>query len=758
MATTSVRRSMGLVVLLAGLVWLDTGHAQSRPDALRVERLAQLGRLWATVTYFHPYLAYRDIDWDGALITAIAELDAGTDDAGFRTIVTRMLHILDDPVTRIVDVPSSPSGPVTTGPPVSRWTDEQVLVVKLNDETIGNDLMQAIRTLDRLRTEIGEARGLLFDLRTRSPVQLELVFANSGLTAALTAAPMAVPGLRMRMHMGYAPERGRTSGAYYSGFYTRAGRRLTPGPDPAGVPVVFLINDRSRLPGVALALQSAGRAAILSEGDSSNAAFVGIVVLALEEDLLVRVRLGEVVYADGTGGFRPDLQVDASDGAPDQGQDPALARGLALLRDFEVAPPLRSPLPAAAPAPVSYPEGAYPSREYRVLAALRVWAVITYFFPYRDLMDDEWDEVLRTHLPQVEQAEDARAYHLAIARMYTNIRDQHGAIRSTVLAEYFGTSPPPIYVRWIEGAPVVAGFLDEGAAREAGIELGDVVLEVDGEDAVDRIDRYAPYVAYSRREALLDRTAYRALRGADGTTATLTLRDGAGRTKTVRVPRRRSYSQGFTYRTGPVIRMLEGNIGYADLDRLTSAQVPEMFERFMDTDAIIFDMRGYPNGTAWTIAPYLATRPGIRAARFDRPHLLSPRDAERQSYTFLQPIPPPGPQVRPYAGRTVMVIDERTISQAEHTGLFFEAANDTVFVGSHTAGANGDVTNFAIPGGISLTFTGQSVRHADGRQLQRVGLVPHREVKPTIAGIRAGEDEVLEAALEYLRSELNTQP
>jgi C-terminal processing protease CtpA/Prc len=50
-----------------------------------------------------------------------------------------------------------------------------------------------------------------------------------------------------------------------------------------------------------------------------------------------------------------------------------------------------------------------------------------------------------------------------------------------------------------------------------------------------------------------------------------------------------------------------------------------------------------------------------------------------------------------------------------------------------------------------MFFTGAAVRHADGRQLQRIGIVPEVEVKPTIAGIRAGRDEVLERAVELLR-------
>jgi C-terminal processing protease CtpA/Prc len=97
-----------------------------------------------------------------------------------------------------------------------------------------------------------------------------------------------------------------------------------------------------------------------------------------------------------------------------------------------------------------------------------------------------------------------------------------------------------------------------------------------------------------------------------------------------------------------------------------------------------------------------------------------------------------------------MLIDEQTISQAEFTGQFFRAAAGTVFVGSPTIGANGDITNFKLPGGITVTFTGQSEQWPDGKQLQRVGLVPDVLARPTKAGLAAGRDEVLEAALAYL--------
>jgi len=207
-------------------------------------------------------------------------------------------------------------------------------------------------------------------------------------------------------------------------------------------------------------------------------------------------------------------------------------------------------------------------------------------------------------------------------------------------------------------------------------------------------------------------------------------------------------------RSGDILRILPGNIGYADLDRLPQARVGEMFEKFKDCPSIIFDDRGYPQGTAWQIAPRLTDKTDVAAAMFRLREAMSPDlpNGEILSSqvvkTFVQRLP--ATDKWRYHGRTVLLIDERSVSQAEHSGLFFEAANGTKFIGSPTEGADGDVTSFSVPGGISVHFSGQGVWHVDGRQLQRVGLQPDVPVRPTLAGIRAGRDEVLEKAIEYL--------
>ncbi len=108
---------------------------------------------------------------------------------------------------------------------------------------------------------------------------------------------------------------------------------------------------------------------------------------------------------------------------------------------------------------------------------------------------------------------------------------------------------------------------------------------------------------------------------------------------------------------------------------------------------------------------------------------------------------PPG---EGYAGRIVVLADGSTQSAAEHICALIKSAAAATFIGSRTSGANGGVTRTILPGGIVVNFTGQSVRHADGSQLQRVGIVPEIEAQPTLSGIREGRDDVLQRAVDYL--------
>jgi C-terminal processing protease CtpA/Prc len=62
-----------------------------------------------------------------------------------------------------------------------------------------------------------------------------------------------------------------------------------------------------------------------------------------------------------------------------------------------------------------------------------------------------------------------------------------------------------------------------------------------------------------------------------------------------------------------------------------------------------------------------------------------------------------------------------------------------------------------LPGNLQVSFTGHNVRHADGRQLQRVGIQPTIRVAPTIRGTIEKRDEILERGIIFLQESLTSK-
>jgi C-terminal processing protease CtpA/Prc len=71
-------------------------------------------------------------------------------------------------------------------------------------------------------------------------------------------------------------------------------------------------------------------------------------------------------------------------------------------------------------------------------------------------------------------------------------------------------------------------------------------------------------------------------------------------------------------------------------------------------------------------------------------------------------------------------------------------------VGGPTAGTNGNVNPFTLPGGYTVTWTGMKVLKHDGSRHHGVGIKPTVSVSRTIAGVAAGKDEFLEKAIEVV--------
>lgn len=756
MRAALLRSTLLCLLLLSSAVVLQAGETSAPPPS-PIDRIAKVGQLWGTVRYLHPYVAYRDVDWDAALLAALPKVRDARSRAEYSAAVQSMLATLEDPATRVL----------TDQPPLPAPPAEQTLFRKLEDGIAVLDL-GAARTLswDQMHEQaqgfapqIAAAPAVIVDLRDLGQPNANAFWAHrllGFLHGALLNGPKRAPAQRYLLHSGYRPQEGQTSGGYHSGFLTLAADVFAP---PAQVPttpkrVVFLVGRWSGVPALALALQASGDGRIVAEGEVTEESVIEQRPVDLGEGLRAVVRVSELVPFAGWSGFHVDAQVP--EGQPEAAFTAALAearRPVEAASTTLSAAPIQ-PLPDAVfRRDPTYPDMLAPDLAHRWLAVIRAWTIIDLFYPYLHLIDD-WDAVLPEFLARMETAESGRDYAMTLQEMMTRVADGHTSlVGHPELRTFFG-SPVPLEVRWVEGAPVVTALWHD-SARQAGIEIGDALLAVDGEPVAARMERLRRYFPGSTEATVRQRLSRALTRGPDGSTAVLSLQGVDGTLREVKLTRDPKALPVRPSKEGETVRILPGNIGYMDLTRLTVAEVPSAFEKVKLTRGLVFDMRGYPNGTAWSIAPRINTKNAKVGAQFRRSQVsaFSAEESEAGFY-FAQPLPEGPPDLPKYKQPTVMLIDDRAISQSEHSGLFFEVANGTRFIGTASAGANGDVTSFTLPGGISVYFTGHDVRHADGRQLQRIGLIPDVEVAPTRAGLKAGKDEVLERALQEIETTL----
>jgi C-terminal processing protease CtpA/Prc len=378
--------------------------------------------------------------------------------------------------------------------------------------------------------------------------------------------------------------------------------------------------------------------------------------------------------------------------------------------------------------------------------------VIDWFFPYRDLMDRDWGEALVEFIPRFEACRDEVEYQEAVFALAARLQDSHVYVENArAMEKRHGEFGPPIAVRSIEGRTVITALRDAGA-KAFGLEVGDVILAVDDRPIDELRASLAPPIAASTPQALRPVVDAWMLRGAKESVAKLHLENTNGSIRDVAIPRSAPWaSVAFEPgRTVPAVyQILPSGYAYVDLGRLPYDDADKAIDAMLGTPALIFDMRGYPNSTGMLIAARLAAADRTIVGTLCRIRLLSGNDVEKAWAAYDQTL---SSTTRPrYCGKVVMLINEQAISAAEHTCLLFAAATDVTFIGSPTMGANGDVTKVVLPGDLTVRFTGLEVRHADGRQLQRVGVQPHVRVEPTIRGLREGRDEVLEAAVAYLQ-------
>ncbi|MFA9454722.1 MAG: S41 family peptidase, partial [Candidatus Aminicenantaceae bacterium] len=377
------------------------------------------------------------------------------------------------------------------------------------------------------------------------------------------------------------------------------------------------------------------------------------------------------------------------------------------------------------------------TQDLRLGDIIIAWNVFQHFYPYFDQIDVDWDKVLDISLERALEDDTEEDFFLTLNYLVAQLQDGHGNVYSQ---DSMNKAGPPLGAEWIEDRLVVMASQEPDKFQK-----GDIILTIDGEEMAQTMRDSEEYISGSlqwKHSKALWRLGY----GEIDSTAKIRLLRGD---QIIETEFKRTSRMPFKEDKGPNIQELEGGVFYINLDQAPWKDIQARIDDIATAKGVIFDLRGYPNGNHGVIS-HLLSEKDTSDAWMRIPQIIYP---DREQITYRNSgwgIPVQEPHIK---GRIVFLTDGRAISYAESFLSFIEHYRLAEIVGQPTAGANGNINPFVLPGGFRLIYTGMRVVKHDGSQHHTIGIQPTVYAERTIQGVRDGRDELIEKALGIIDRE-----
>ena len=398
------------------------------------------------------------------------------------------------------------------------------------------------------------------------------------------------------------------------------------------------------------------------------------------------------------------------------------------------------------------------SADYRFLALARYWNAINYFFPYRELIHEDWSEVFIALLPEFENAETYWDYYQAVLKASAKIKDGHAVVvMEDEVKHKFNkvrTYAPFYSIDLEEGTFISLPMQFEGF--NSPLKRGDQIIAIQGIETEERwkqVQAITPhsndYTArrgdYNFKAFDSDSVELKVLRNNEKLTFLLPtvteeqlLDFWQSHKKSVEIEEKMPYE----IRTDSVSGK---SYMYVDLDVFRKDDMTKELQKLIhQQDYIVMDVRNYPMGTypVWTKELLKGKR------HFAKVGVMNTTFPGSISWRSTQKV---GGK-KEFQGTLIILVDRRTQSHAEYSVMAFQQHPRAITIGGQTAGADGNVVSIPLPFGINTRISGIAVVYPDDTQTQQVGIKRAIKIRQDSSYLHEPKnDKIMEAALEVIR-------
>ena len=395
---------------------------------------------------------------------------------------------------------------------------------------------------------------------------------------------------------------------------------------------------------------------------------------------------------------------------------------------------------------VKYSNFIWSDKNLRILSLFRYWNFIEYFYPYKYLMDQKWNKSLIEILPTIINCKNENEYDLSLLKLVTSLNDTHADFYWNLKKYKLGKNYIPANFKFIDNKMIITKILNDSVAKKNDLKLGDAIISVDKKLISEVIKENRKVINASNEASYLRNLALKYRRFSNNKIEIEYVRNTKKTTKTIELYNQNDFFNDLDKKNETShFKIIENNVGYVDMKLLDEKEVQQMILNLKTTSTIIFDVRNYPNDVEQEISLFLNSQKKC-FAKTTYPDLSYPGRFIFQN-EYCGAINNDN-----YKGKVILLVNEFSQSFSEWLVMCLKTAPNVTVIGSQTAGADGDVSEIDFIGDYNTSITGLGVYYPDGRQTQRIGIIPDIEVKPTIEGIKQGKDEVFERAIKFIET------
>ena len=380
----------------------------------------------------------------------------------------------------------------------------------------------------------------------------------------------------------------------------------------------------------------------------------------------------------------------------------------------------------------------YDDSGMRLLALFRLWNIVQYFYPYRYMIEKEWDAALAEFIPKFLDGFTSLDYKQAIFELTNRLNDNLLLYRYLYMArpnwQSFYTSPYKFVT--VENKLIVKEYFDKTLGQKSGLIPGDIILNINNtpvEKLIHPSEFILPLTTFFREGYI--RTPESQIVTAD------IIRDGKRLTREVTNYNVLFFPDSMEKNHHSI---LSTDIGYIETKNLKIDSIPIIMKSLMDSKGLIIDARSYISEDSLfsVICSYLLPNP-VEFAAFSR------IDATQPGKFTLMPAQKVGKENPDYyKGKVVLLINEATFAHSEIFAM--HVVPNVTIIGSEIISSYFYYTTIILLGNIYTLMTGTGLYTPDGRDMLYRGIQLDVELKPTLQGIIEGSDELIEKAIEII--------